>query len=285
VLGELNHPALEWLIAQRDALDPFHRSRIILSTAWPTTIVTFRNSPVGFLMPRVGKEYFARYGLRSAPKEVLLDWDRLVAVRFGARRPNIVSEVPDVSDEDVLMLLTSLAEILRALHAEGIVLGDLSGRNLLWSLRPSPRILLLDNDGFRRSGEPGITYPKETPGWEDPHLKGSVTTMASDVYKFGLVAHRAVFGYNSLSAELTAQAEALGGWRRLVADLVKRSTAATEQRPTAQDWRSALASAMRIFQLEGRPVIELGNHRGIRAAMQTADQGTTRPTIVLRNRQ
>jgi len=85
-------------------------------------------------------------------------------------------------------MLRSLAGALARLHEIGVVVGDLSPRNVLFSYGSSARCLLIGCDGIQLNGETALSGV-QTPDWEVP--VGEVrTTMASDAYKFGLLAIR-----------------------------------------------------------------------------------------------
>ncbi|MFJ3586458.1 hypothetical protein ACIPPS_30115 [Streptomyces sp. NPDC090127] len=60
-------------------------------------------------------------------------------------------------------------ELFQWLHAMGLVVGDLSQANVLWSLEPGPAVHLLDCDGVRITGRPAVLDQADTPDWLDPH--------------------------------------------------------------------------------------------------------------------
>jgi serine/threonine protein kinase len=74
------------------------------------------------------------------------------------------------------------------LHGHGVVVGDLSPKNVLFTLDGQPRCLLIDCDSMRFRGK----YVPEA----------EKATVASDSFKFGLIATR-VFNREQDSRDLT----------------------------------------------------------------------------------
>ncbi|MGP4996029.1 hypothetical protein [Glutamicibacter ardleyensis] len=168
-------------------------------SAWPLAEVVNSDDEVcGLLMPQAGEEFFF---------EKVLDW----APDNGERKPiaaerlmtpvsvsrEISAPCPDRNDVTTRMtLLAGMCALFAILHKYDITYGDISGNNCLYSLDPSPRILLIDCDaaapkGFRAEGH--------TPGFTPPEVSSSLVkeqNECTDRYKIGL------FIYRSLMSEL-----------------------------------------------------------------------------------
>jgi len=212
-------------------------------SAWPETLVRKNGAFSGFLMKKIPDEFSCQHGMKGRARHGLTDWNKLVTRDDWMDKDNIESSVPkfDVlskKDEKVLLqILLDLAKLFECLHNHGIVVGDVSGRNLLWAIKPSPTVFLIDCDGFRREGERAVTTSKETPDWFDPQLNGGDTTMDSDRFKLAIAIYRAFFSdpfgtpnqpKNSVSTHQTKLLE-----------LARRGTAPSN-RTTAKEWREAL---------------------------------------------
>ena len=173
-------------------MSPNDRAFILERTRWPTTIVLDGGRLHGFLMPRWRPSSTAGTGSpRARNRRVRLELPvETPAVRV---QPASCSRRPAADPAQTLALVRDLATMMATLHRYGLVIGDVSARNILWTDRPSPRVALIDCDGIRPAGGRGVVTPKQSPEWDDPTLTNHETTQASDVYKLALAAYRAVW--------------------------------------------------------------------------------------------
>ncbi|MEV7192124.1 hypothetical protein AB0N81_09960 [Streptomyces sp. NPDC093510] len=133
-------------------------------------------------------------------------------------------------------LLADLAATLTRLHRQGVTVGDLSPKNVLFRLAPTPRCLLIDCDSMRLRGK-DVLPQVETDGWEVP--EPAKATTASDSFKFGLIATR-LFNRDQHSTDLSG----LRGISADLAELAERSRSTVPQgRPELADWLTALEMA------------------------------------------
>ena len=150
-------------------------------------------------MKKIPDEFNCRHGMKGRARHGLTDWNKLVTRDDWKDNTNIESSVPKFNgaskkhEEVLLRLLLDLAKLFECLHRQNVVVGDVSGRNMLWTIDPSPTVFLIDCDGFRREGERAVTTSKETPDWFDPQLKGGETTLDSDRFKLAIAMYRAYF--------------------------------------------------------------------------------------------
>ena len=204
-------------------------------TAWPAAVVQRQGQPCGFLMRAVPDRFhFTLQTLtgtnagsrRLATMEYLLNDDAYVA-GIGLA----------VSDRHRLLLLADLAAALDRLHRFGVTVGDVSPKNLLFSLAPEPACFLIDCDAMRLHGAT-VLPQAETPDWQVPPGE-ELATRASDVHKLALLAVR-IFARDQTATDPTALATispALGNLARASLD------PDPGRRPTAAAWAEQLASA------------------------------------------
>lgn len=164
VLRDLDQAVLERMVAFPGQLALPDSRWIGENTTWPVVLAERGGAVCGFLMRAVPGEY-------SYPGDSYLD-----AAHAG------------IADADRLRMLRSLAMALVRLHEIGVVVGDLSPRSVLFSYGSSARCLLLGCDAMQLNGQTALSQV-EAPGWEVP-VGEAKTTMASDAYKFGLLAIR-----------------------------------------------------------------------------------------------
>jgi hypothetical protein len=169
------------------------------STAWPVAVVQDHGKTCGFLMRAVPPAYYFdfRTQTRGAQRK-LADMAFLLNPENYVRGAGIV-----ITDRDRLTLLGSVAAALSRLHALQITVGDLSPKNLLFSLTPVPSCFLIDCDAVRLRGLT-VLDQVETPDWEAPPGEPRATT-ATDAFKLGLLAIR-LFARDQSSHETTALA-------------------------------------------------------------------------------
>jgi hypothetical protein len=152
-----------------------------------------------------------------------------------------------------IALLLRMAEILDYLNQRDLVHGDISGKNLVWSLDPEPFVYLIDCDGLLPR-EPPPVVGVATPGWTDPRLverRIAAHDHLSDWYALALALYRGL-----MLTPGNLQRNAHGEWPRPakveeVPDLTLRSMLAAalehplkaEMRPAPGAWVSALAAA------------------------------------------
>jgi serine/threonine protein kinase len=99
-----------------------------------------------------------------------------------------------IDDVQRYRLLREVASGLAFLHGHGVCVGDISPKNLLFSLTPRESVYFIDCDSMSINGVSALTHV-ETPGWEVPSGE-EPATIYSDTYKGLLV--RAWRGRRSL---------------------------------------------------------------------------------------
>ena len=278
-----DHTALNRLIDLQNQWTPEERVWLLQRTVWPETMVVDQGRLKGFVMPSIQKCYFRRHGIRQNPKTVLCEWNYLsLRTKFHAN-PNIVTEVPRVSPIDALSLVHDLAKTIKLLHKYGVIIGDISGKNLLWTDSPSLQVMIIDCDSFRITGQGGVASPKQSPDWDDPFLNGKPTSQESDIYKLALAAFRSVWavGTDRPQAPNFALPPIPNGIPSELGDLIVRSLA-EKNRPNAEEWERVLAIPARF---RGRPAVKMGGPAAgstISSATNATPISNPRPIINLK---
>lgn len=250
-----NRSALEELMAALQKMSPDERSWLNERTTWPQTLVIDGNRMKGFLMPLIGQQYFKKYGIRANPKTVACEWNYLSMREKYASNKNIYSEVPRVTPIGALSAVVDLCKTMEILHRHDIVIGDMSGRNLLWTDAPTLRVMVIDCDSFHPEGKVGVSPPKQSPDWEDPALATPLTTKESDLYKLALAAYRGIWAATTdrPMAGNKPMPDTPDGVPEILRSLIERSIGKSP-RPSAKEWVDSLKQAVAF---NGRPTIAI----------------------------
>ena len=105
--------------------------------------------------------------------------------------------VPDLTTKEKLLLLEDFLGTLQKLHALEIIVGVISGNNLVMQSKRNGqnrlRAIFLDVDSFRASSKPNPLGSEVTPDWSVPEDKEKNRVQANkktDVYKAALMVRR-----------------------------------------------------------------------------------------------
>ncbi|HEX2143023.1 MAG TPA: hypothetical protein VHG10_00805 [Glycomyces sp.] len=154
------------------------RETILRSTAWPTGVVLEDGKHLGMMMPEAPPRFSTRIGGKSRLKEL----------QFLIFEPKPMWSEVGLPDRDQRReLVLSFVRLFKALHDADIIIGDVSPRNLLWTLEPHPGVYAIDCDGFRVNGHPAPTPQAQTLDWVDPDQETGRATFESDRYKLALL--------------------------------------------------------------------------------------------------
>jgi hypothetical protein len=156
---------------------------------------------VGVLLPRAPRRFALRHRdgtTRLATLSYLTADPAHRAVAYGLALPEPVGPAR-------LGLVYALARLLAAFEraAPAIGHGDLSTKNVLWSLQRGPEVFVLDCDNCERFGPDGRPVTPAgrrramTPNWDDPAVPaGGNPTLLSDRYSLALIFLRVVGAAN-----------------------------------------------------------------------------------------
>jgi DNA-binding helix-hairpin-helix protein with protein kinase domain len=156
------------LVQHRLRMDDDARREWDRSIAWPLRVVVDDGgSACGILLPLIPERFFQdvtdRTGARHRdPREV----DML----FGATADMARIGLPAATPRDRLRIAVQIVKVYRAMHDRGMIVGDISGRNMVYDVSDGrPRVLVVDADGSRVEGSRGAFGSQpQTPHWEPP---------------------------------------------------------------------------------------------------------------------
>ena len=140
-------------------------------------------------------------------------------------------------------LLREVASGLAFLHKHGVCVGDISPKNLLFSLSPHEAVYFIDCDAMRINGVSALPQV-ETPGWDVPAGE-ELATIYSDTYKLGLLALRLLAGDQDTTNPQYIPAGAPSMLRQIITDTL---TNEPEKRPLPEAWTYVLGHAIEDAQ-------------------------------------
>jgi hypothetical protein len=191
------------LVGWTSVLAPAGAARVRASTAWPLGVVVEDPSPrqavgkggeptaAGLLLPRAPRRFSLRHRDGRSHLASLSYLTADPARRSGAYGISL----PEPMSPDRLGLVYALARLLEAFESATprVSHGDLSAKNVLWSLARGPEIFVLDCDNGERWECGRALGPLErrramTPNWDDPAVTGGTNPGAdADRYSLALI--------------------------------------------------------------------------------------------------
>jgi hypothetical protein len=237
---------LDRLVAWRNELSPQERDFLDAYCAWPLVTVTNEGRTVGFLM----RSAPAAFWVDMLGEEHTLELQHLIHAAASEKLG-----IPLPSPEQRLALVGQLAEILAFFDDRNIVYGDVSEKNVLWTIQRFPRIFLIDCDNARpidlARSDAGVAMARN-PSWRDPDLpEDGLPDTNSDRYALAVFCYRVFYGYYPVPRGVTASLEddrtrvllphSAPHLPRLERNLVS-GLGAPAFRPSAADWISVIAA-------------------------------------------
>lgn len=185
---------LSTIISLVNQLPPAQRAAVDQMTAWPLRVVVNSDGQAaGVLMRLIPDHFFADMLLPSKNRErIAREVQHLIVDPARTRRSQIA--VPDDGDLDSrIRLCERFAYLIAALHGAKLVYGDISARNVLYTLRPSPSVMLVDCDAARKEGSAAVNRQADSPDWDPPETqrdrkagRSPKQTQDTDRYKLAL---------------------------------------------------------------------------------------------------
>jgi serine/threonine protein kinase len=258
--GPALRPGLLSLADFRVKLAADVRAKLDQRAIWPLVVVLApEGAALGIVIREISGEFF--HGSN------VLEFQQMHNADEDARRAGF----PVVDLRARLLLLARFAESMKLLHELGIIFGDVSSKNVAFSLGAKPRSMLVDTDSARRKGTRGAFGAQpQTPMWEPPEALGAKRqhdyfkrlgtgsaselgrladawtrqTVETDVYKFGLMVIR-VLDYGRRSTQNRRPDKARQVLRSTVSGAAARLLDRTlsddpRARPTMNDWYQTL---------------------------------------------
>ncbi|GAA1071684.1 hypothetical protein [Tsukamurella spumae] len=226
VLRGLNVPQLvslpQFLLDQPGAI----ALRLVTLCAWPCAVVEDQGRVTGFVMPLIPERFFIDMTtVRGAQRRTAEFQHLLNSAEYLAQRGISITE------SDIYRLIAAVADALTFLHSLGIAVGDMSPKNLMFTVQPEPAVYFIDTDAMRVRGN-SVADQVESPGWSVPNGE-ELGTAFSDRYKLGLLALRLLCGDHDVSDPGRLPADVPAD----IAGLIQRSLSVTPTaRPAPSDW-------------------------------------------------
>jgi sugar lactone lactonase YvrE/serine/threonine protein kinase len=239
VLAGIDFTALAAMPALvEESLSYAEAERLISIAAWPCAIVQDGGTPTGFVMPAIPEQFTIDLTTAKAATPTTAEFQHLL------NHPSVLA-ARGITIDDVqrFTLLREVASGLAFLHKNGVCIGDISPKNLLFSLRPPEGVYFIDCDAMCINGT--STLPQvETPGWEIPSGE-ELATIYSDTYKLGLLALRLLAGDQDTKNPHHLPASTPGLLRQIITDTL---TNGPHQRPLPEAWTYVLGHAIEETQ-------------------------------------
>ena len=216
--------------------------RLISIAAWPCALVENAGSSAGFVMPAIPDEFFISLstakGVSSSAAEFqhLLNHSSILDARGIA-----------IDDAQRYTLLRETASALVFLHKHGVCAGDISPKNVLFSLTPHEAVYFIDCDAMRINTVSALPQV-ETPGWQAPAGE-ELATIYTDTYKLGLLALRLVTGDQDTTNPQHILTDTPTQLRQIITDTL---TKPPHQRPLPAAWTSVLGNAIEQAQHQAK---------------------------------
>lgn len=238
-LAEIDFAALAAMPALvEDSLSYAEAERLISIAAWPCAIVEDGGRPTGFVMPAIPDEFFVSLSTAKGVSSTTAEFQHLL------NHPTVLeARGIDIDDAQRYTLLREASSALAFMHKHGVCVGDISPKNLLFSLTPREAIYFIDCDAIRINGVSALRQV-ETPGWDAPSGE-ELATIYTDTYKLGLLALRLLAGDQDTKNPGHLPATTPTMLRQIITDTL---TNQAHQRPLPEAWTYVLGNAIELAQ-------------------------------------
>ncbi|MEZ0383990.1 hypothetical protein [Mycobacterium sp. pW045] len=212
--------------------------RLISIAAWPCELVEDDGVPTGFLMPEIPDAFTVSLTTLKGVSDGLAEFQHLL-------NPQAVLDARGIVIDEVQRyeLLREVASAMAFLHRHAVCIGDMSPKNLLFSLKPRAAVYFVDCDGMRIDGM-SVLPQMETPGWAVPTGE-ELATVYSDAYKLGLLALRLIVGSQITTRPDDLPTDTPTMLHQIIADTLCHEP---ERRPLPAAWTYILNNAIEEAQ-------------------------------------
>jgi len=242
---DVDRNALVELVEWRHRLPQRDRRIIDAVTAWPLHVVESPDG-IGVHVREAPSVFFHEVAGEQQVRD--LQWAYCRSVAYVGREP--------ATRRAAVTLVHHWATVLDVFHRNGVVYGDLSATNVLWSDRGArPRLFVIDCDAAWLTTGRRAVAGGQTPGWDDPWPSdGSpADERRRDLYKVGLMFLR-LYYRSQLPVDAATKHIALPAdppTSRPVRQLLHGSMRRDGARPAANDWLGPLRMFDRVLRARG----------------------------------
>jgi eukaryotic-like serine/threonine-protein kinase len=212
--------------------------RLISVAAWPCAIIEDGGTPTGFVMPAIPDRFLIALTTAKGVSSSTAEFQHLL------NHPTVlVARGINLDDAQRCELLRETASTLSFLHKNGVCVGDISPKNLLFSLEPHEAVYFIDCDAMRINNI-SVLPQVETPGWNAPPGE-ELATIYTDTYKLGLLALRLLTGDQDTTNPAHLPPTTPDLLRQIISDTL---TSQPQQRPLPEAWTYVLGHAIEHAQ-------------------------------------
>lgn len=265
-LADIDFSALAAMPALvEDSLSHSQAERLIAAAAWPCALIEDNGTTSGFVMPAIPDEFFISLTTVKGSSACTAEFQHLL------NHPSVLAARGiTIDDAQRYSLLREVASTLAFMHQHGVCVGDISPKNLLFSLDPHPAVYFIDCDAMRINGV-SVLPQVETPGWQVPAGE-ELATVYTDAYKLGLLALRLLAGDHDSTNPAHIPQATPDLLRQTITDALASSP---HRRPLPDAWTYVLGHAVEHAQ----------HSKKISSAARAAGTGPAPPSIpVVRTR-
>jgi serine/threonine protein kinase len=221
-----------------DSLSYGQGERLISIAAWPCALVESDGVSTGFVMPAIPERFFIDLTTVKGVSSSTAEFQHLL------NHPSVLA-ARDITIDDAqrYSLLREAASALAFLHRHSVCVGDISPKNLLFTLTPHEAVYFIDCDAMRINGVSALRQV-ETPGWQVPPGE-ELATIYSDTYKLGLLALRLLAGDHDTKNPAHLPPVMPDLLRQIITDTL---TNQPHQRPLPEAWTYVLGHAIERAQ-------------------------------------
>ncbi|GAA0447108.1 hypothetical protein Aca07nite_57750 [Actinoplanes capillaceus] len=250
------------LVRRRLAMTDQQRAAWDRLVTWPLRVVVDGDEACGILLPLIPAAYFQDLHTRSGQRRRV---PREVDMLFGDTKDMARIGLSATSADQRRAVAVQIARVCALTHHRNVVLGDISGRNMVYDVSgPRPQVMIIDADAARVEGSRGAFGGQpQTPHWEPPEAllaasqlraarkrgdqksintllpRTTVQNRATDVYKLALMLVRVVDHGRGKAVNRKPDAALRifrRAWGKPAAELLERAMgAAPDDRPTARE--------------------------------------------------
>lgn len=240
-LAEIDFTALAAMPALvENSLSYAEGERLISMATWPCALVEDRSAPTGFVMPAIPDRFSIPLTTVKGVSTISAEFQHLLNYPTVLQARGI-----NIDEAQRYTLLREVASGLAFLHKHGVCVGDISPKNLLFSLIPQEAVYFIDCDAMRINGVSALQQ-METPGWEAPAGE-ELATIYSDAYKLGLLALRLLAGDQDTTNLQHIPSTTPNSVRQIITDTL---TNKPQQRPLPEAWTYVLGGAIEQAQYQ-----------------------------------